>query len=220
MSNPPNRTTPGDAIRVLRGVLPKDGGGVRARRATCLLALLLACATGAMQAHAMPLSPPAPPESQAVSLEYAVKATYLYKLAPFVNWPAEEFAAPDAPFRICVVGNDPFGDFLDNAVVGRRFGNHPFEVHRLDSLTPDADCQIAFLSRVPSQSISQALEAVRGKPVLTVVDSTVPDRGGIMQFVVKHGRVRFDIDTAAAARNHLTISSKLLNLALVVRPPS
>jgi hypothetical protein len=56
--------------------------------------------------------------------------------------------------------------------------------------------------------------------VLTVVDSTVPDRGGIMQFVVKHGRVRFDIDTAAAARNHLTISSKLLNLALVVRPPS
>jgi hypothetical protein len=220
MSNSPNRTTPGDAIRVLRGLLPKEGGGVRARRATCLLALLLACVTGAMQAHAMPLSPQTPPESRAVSLEYAVKATYLYKLAPFVNWPAEEFATPDAPFRICVVGDDPFDDFLDNAVAGRRFGNHPFEVHRLDSLTPEADCQIAFLSRVPSQSISQALEAVRGKPVLTVVDSTVPDRGGIMQFVVKHGRVRFDIDTAAAARNHLTISSKLLNLALVVRPPS
>jgi hypothetical protein len=218
MSNPSNRTTPRDAIRVQRGVRPKAGGGIRARRATCLLALLLACATGATQAHAMPLSPQAPPESRAVSLEYAVKATYLYKLAPFVNWPAEEFATPDAPFRICVVGSDPFGDFLENAVAGRRFGNHPFEVQRLDSLTPDADCQIAFLSHVPSQGISRALEAVKGKPVLTVVDSNVPERGGIMQFVIAQGRVRFEIDTAAAARNHLTISSKLLDLALVVRP--
>ena len=219
MSNPPNRTTPGDAIRAQDVVLRKERREVRATRLACRVALLLACAA-AVRAHAMPLSPQAQPAPQAVSLEYAVKATYLYKLAPFVNWPAEEFATPDAPFRICVVGDDPFDDFLDNAVTGRRFGNHPFEVHRLDSLTPEADCQIAFLGRVPSQSISQALEAVRGTPVLTVVDSTVPDRGGIVQFVVKHGRVRFDIDTAAAARNHLTISSKLLNLALVVRPPS
>ena len=220
MSNPPNRTTPGDAIRAQGVVLRKGGCGVRAHRSTCLLVLLLAYAAGAVQAHAMPLQPPAQPAPQAVSLEYAVKATYLYKLAPFVNWPAEEFATPDAPFRICVVGDDPFDDFLENAVAGRHFGNHPFEVHRMDSLTPDANCQIAFLSHVPSQGIPQALDAVKGRPVLTVVDSNVPDRGGIMQFVITQGRVRFEIDTAAAARNHLTISSKLLNLALVARPPS
>jgi hypothetical protein len=220
MSNPPNRTMPGDATRVQGAVLRKERREVRASRSACLVALLLACATCAVQTHAMPLSPPTQPTPPAVSLEYAVKATYLYKLAPFVTWPAEEFASPDAPFRICVVGDDPFDDFLEKAVAGRRFGNHAFEVRRLDSLTPDADCQVAFLSHVPSQSISQALEAVRGKPVLTVVDSTVPERGGIMQFVIRHGRVRFEIDTGAAARNHLTISSKLLNLALVVRPPS
>jgi hypothetical protein len=155
-----------------------------------------------------------------VSLEYAVKATYLYKLAPFVDWPADEFAAPDAPFVICVVGEDPFGGFLEQAVAGRRFGEHPFEVRKLASLGAGASCQIAFITQPTSQSVSQALAEVNGKSVLTVIDSTVAEPGGIVQFVITQGRVGFAIDTAAAARNHLSISSKLLSLALAVRTSS
>jgi hypothetical protein len=34
---------------------------------------------------------------------------------------------------------------------------------------------------------------------------------------MRRGHVRFEIDNAAAARNHLVISSKLLNLALAVK---
>jgi len=174
----------------------------------CLLALLLACATGQARART----------GQAdVSLEYAVKATYLYKLAPFVNWPPTTFTAANEPFHICVAGDDPFGHYLEKAVAGRSLGTHPFEVRRMDSLTPDAACQIVFISHLPSQSVRQALDAVSGRPVLTVLDSTTDDPGGIVQFVIQSGRVRFVIDTAQAARNHITISSKLLNLALTVR---
>ncbi len=153
-----------------------------------------------------------------IPLEYAVKATYLYKLAPFIDWPPGAFASADAPFAICVVGDDPFDDFLAHAIAGRAFGMHPFVVHRLDALTGDADCRIAYIGRLHSQSVAQALASVQGTPVLTVTDSdTVADNGSIMQFVIKGGRVRFDIDNAAAARNHLSISSKLLNLAAVVK---
>jgi len=182
----------------------------RACQPACLLALLLACTTFEALARSEPSQP-------AVSLEYAVKATYLYKLAPFVNWPPDEFTAPDAPFRICVAGDDPFDDYLTKAVARRRLGAHPFEVRKLDTLTADAQCQIVFISHLPSQSIRQALDAVNGMPMLTVVDSTAPEQGGIVQFVIEQGRVRFVIDTVAAARNRLTISSKLLNLAVAVR---
>jgi len=51
------------------------------------------------------------------SLETAVKATYLYKFAPFVTWPQRP-----GPFVICVVGRDPFGPVLDQAVAGQRAG--------------------------------------------------------------------------------------------------
>lgn len=186
---------------------------LRARAMSGLLVCLLACASS--QALAQSSSDPS-----AVSLEYAVKATYLYKLAPFVNWPPTTFTAADAPMRICVVGDDPFEDYLDQAVAGRRFGTHPFQIRRLEVLSPTADCQIVFVSRLSSQDLAQALRALDGRPVLTVVDSTAPGQGGIVQFVMDHGRVRFDIDVAAAARNHLTINSKLLSLALAVRGAS
>lgn len=188
---------------------------LRARTPARLLALLLACT--ACEASPQPGTHPAP----AVSLEYAVKATYLYKLAPFVNWPPATFESPEQPFRICVAGDAPFDAYLQQAIAGRSLGTHPFEVHRLETLTPDSQCQIVFISRLSSQTVRQALDAVSGKPVLTVVDSTEPHaEGGIVQFVIERGRVRFVIDTGAAARNHITISSKLLNLALAVREAS
>lgn len=205
----PGRTRRRQPLRAwLAGRLP----GVVA----ALLAGWLACAIGAAPAHAAQAASKAPP----VSLEYAVKATYLYKLVPFVTWPPGEFASTNAPFTICVVGNDPFGGYLENAVAGRGFGGHPFSVRRLASLTPAAHCQIAFLAQLPAQDIRQALDAVSGQPVLTVVDSTTPDRKGIVQFVIRQGRVGFEINVGAAERNHLAISSKLLSLALAVRGPS
>ena len=53
-------------------------------------------------------------------LEYAVKAAYLYKFAPFVEWPAAAFASPSSPFQLCILGRDPFGAQLDHDVAGQR----------------------------------------------------------------------------------------------------
>lgn len=181
----------------------------RMRWAECVIALALLCASGES------LAQPGPTQ---VSLEYAVKATYLYKLAPFVNWPPNTFHAPNAPFEICIVGDDPFGDYLEKAIAGHSLGAHPFAVRRMEKLEPDTDCQIAFIGHLATQSLGDALAAVSGKPVLTVTDSDITNDGGsIMQFVIEHGRVRFDINTGAATRNHLAISSKLLGLALAVK---
>ncbi len=161
---------------------------------------------------------PALPPQPAISLEYAVKATYLYKLAPFVNWPPGTFNSPDAPFDICVVGPDPFDDFLEKAVSGHSFGTHPFRIQRMETIGSGDDCQIAFIGYVQPEKIREALQALHGRPVLTVTDSRQADfAGSIVHFVVRRGHVRFEIDNAAATRNHLVISSKLLNLALAVK---
>lgn len=178
-----------------------------------LLMLLLACAS----CEAIGQSDVSPPDG--VTLEYAVKATYLYKLAPFVDWPPQEFASPSAPFHICVVGQNPFGEYLTSAVAGRRYGTHPFQVRTLDVLRADEDCQIAFIGHRQPERVREALDAVSGRPVLTVTDAAAMDHA-IVQFVIDRGRVRFQIDTGAAARNHITISSKLLNLAMAVRNSS
>ncbi|MGE5567134.1 MAG: YfiR family protein [Parcubacteria group bacterium] len=154
--------------------------------------------------------------ARAASLEYPVKAAFLYKFAPFVEWPATAWVSPSSPLTLCVVGDDPFGGMLDRTVEGRRLGPHPIVVRRLERLAADSGCSIAYIGGSKAQSVSDALAAVQGTPVLTVTDEAEGGDRGIIHFVLRGNRVRFVIDDAAAAKNGMVISSKLMRLALAV----
>jgi len=180
----------------------------RVTRVSAMAAVALACALGGSSTA----------RAGDASLELAVKATYLYKLAPFVNWPPEAYASPTAPLVICVQGVDPFGQVLDRAVAGQAVGSHPVTVRRLARLEPRSACHIAYLAGGPAQSPAQALQAVERQPVLTVTDEA---RGGgargVVQLLLAGGKVRFSIDAGLAEADRLAISSKLLALAVAVK---
>jgi hypothetical protein len=148
-------------------------------------------------------------------LEVAVKATDLYKFAAFVDWPASAFAGPAEPAVLCVAGDDPFGAVLDQAVRGQRLGPRPIVVTRLERVDRAAGCHILFVSPSRRQGLADALDKVRGQPVLTVTDAAADAAArGMIDFVLKDSRVRFRIDPRAAERSGLVISSKLLDLAV------
>lgn len=153
------------------------------------------------------------------SLEYAVKAAYLYKFGNFVEWPASAFENSSSAVNLCVAGDDPFGDTLDKAVEGQHIGDRLIRVRRLKTVTRDSGCQILYVGGSDSERVAQMLNAVRGTSVLTVTDAadTSPSQS-VIGFVIKDDHVRFNIDAHAAAINGLTISSKLLGLALYVTP--
>jgi len=153
-------------------------------------------------------------EAQDVSLEYAVKANYLYKFTPFVEWPARAFATPGAAFSICIVGQDPFRAALDEAVRGQTVGGRPIAVRRMAVVEPGAPCHLLFIGRSPTQSLAAILRAVAGQPVLTVTDRSRGVEGGMIQFVMQDGKVRFDVDPRATQSSDIKISSKLLDLAI------
>jgi hypothetical protein len=149
--------------------------------------------------------------------EYAVKAAYLYKFGLFVQWPSSAFASPSSPVNLCVLGDDPFGKALDDAVSGQRIGTHAIVVQRLKAPPRGASCQILYLSpEFPNRA--QVLDSLSGNGVLTVTDGPKQGGQGVIHFVLKDARVRFDIDDEQAARDGLAISSKLLSLALNVKP--
>lgn len=154
------------------------------------------------------------------ALEQEVKATYLYKLAPFVEWPPRAFASANAPVTLCVVGDDPFGPMLDQAVEGKTRGVRPIVARRLERASPDSGCQIMYIAGSRQQSVADALHALEGAPVLTVTDAAPAERRGMVNFVRQDNRVRFEIDEAAASQCGVTISAKLLELAVSVRRKS
>ena len=153
------------------------------------------------------------------SPEAAVKASYIYKFAPFVQWPASAFSSPSAPLRVCVVGDDPFGNVIDRAVTGQYVGQRSIELRRLQGTDRNSDCHIMYVAGSGRQSVEQTLRNLRGTPVLTITDyASETNAKGIVHFVVRGNRVRFEIDDQAAAESNLTISSKVLSLAISVRP--
>ena len=161
---------------------------------------------------------PAVSRAQSPSVEYAVKATYLYKFAPFVEWPAGTFRSSADPLVLCVAGSDPVTDLVGDAVKGQVVGGRAIDVVRLSPAVHDPRCHILYMA-LKGAAASAVLERMRGTPVLTVTDAASDARAtGIVNFVVQDNRVRFEIDQRAAAENHLVVSSKLLNLASRVSP--
>lgn len=149
------------------------------------------------------------------SLEYAVKAAYLYKFGLYVDWPASAFASPESAIHLCIFGEDPFGNTIDEAVKGQLINRRPIVIRRLKAGSQESGCHIMYLGTSDIVRAAQHPKPMIGKGVLTVSD--VPGIG-IINFVIKDNRVRFDIDEEAAAQNGLGISSKLLDLALTVKP--
>ena len=147
------------------------------------------------------------------ALEYAVKAAYLPKFIPFITWPESSFASAAAPVNICLLGPDPFGGKLDQEAASFKAGERPVAVRHLAEFDPQAPCQLLFVGAGADPAlVDGALDAMKGKPVVTVTDSGLK-RHGVISFVIEADHVRFDIDDAEAGEDGLVISSKLLALA-------
>ncbi len=150
------------------------------------------------------------------SLEYPVKAAYLHKFAPFLEWPPRVMGGPAEPVTVCILGADPFGPTLDRAVQHERVGPRPLAVRRLADAEEAGGCHIVYLGK-GRRPVAESLRVLRGRPVVTVTDDAVGPTRGIIHFVTRENRVRFHIDDSLAAAGEIGISSKLLNLALTVR---
>jgi hypothetical protein len=149
--------------------------------------------------------------------EAQIKAVFLFNFAKYVEWPAAAFPNATAPIAIGVLGRDPFGDYLQH-VEGKMLQGHPFVIKHL---APDSDvsgCQILFISHSEASRMREILEKTSALPILTVgEDEPFAQNGGIIRFVLKNGNVRLAIDLNAAQKAGLTISSKLLAVADVVK---
>jgi hypothetical protein len=152
------------------------------------------------------------------SPEYVIKAAYLYNFAMFVEWPPDAFATPDSPLLIGIVGQDPFGWALERIVDGKRINKRRIVIDRVQSVQDAKHCHILFIGADDAARLPEFTARLDGASVLVVGDTdNVIKQGGAISFTVRDNKVGYDINLEAAKRARLTISSKLLNLARIVR---
>ncbi len=151
--------------------------------------------------------------------EYQVKAAFLFNFAKFVEWPAQTFRSPTDPINICILGQDPFGDALEHAVKGKTVETRVFLVpFRISEVHQASGCQILFISSTERKRVRAILAELKAPGVLTVGETEgFAVQGGMINFKLEDGRVRLEVNVEATERGQLRISSKLLNLAQIVR---
>ncbi|HEY4339439.1 MAG TPA: YfiR family protein [Steroidobacteraceae bacterium] len=170
------------------------------RQAGVFLALLCATAAGA-----------AAPDA------YQVEAVFLLHFTQFVDWPADAFSDAHAPFIIGVLGRDPFGTALDDAVRGETVNGHPLVVKRFAAAADMSPCQILFIDRSAVSDANRIIGSVSHSGTLTVSDVAVPGpEDVIIRFLNEDRRIRLRINVDFARTAGLTISSKLLRPAQVI----
>jgi hypothetical protein len=144
--------------------------------------------------------------------EYRVKAAIVYNLAKFVDWPPETFASASAPLNVCVLGLDPFGSVLDEALHGHLVGGRTMEVRRITD--PDAACHVLFISRSEQKRIPLITDQLKTQSILTISEQEgFAALGGMIELFTEGDRVRFAINIVALEGAHLRASARLREIA-------
>jgi len=157
--------------------------------------------------------------TQPVSQEYQIKAAFLYNFSRFVEWPKEAFQNAQSPLVIGIIGDDPFGSYLDDIVRGEKVASHPLVVRRFRRVDEIKTCHILFVSQSETNQMEQILANIKGRNILTVGDvEGFAQRGGVIRFVTESNKTRIRINVKAARTANLTISSKLLRVSEIITP--
>jgi hypothetical protein len=149
--------------------------------------------------------------------EYQIKAACLLNFAQFIEWPAASFAAPDAPIVVGVLGDDPFGTALEDTFQDESIQGRKLVVKRSHRVEDLKTCHMLFISNSEKDRLTEILASLGDASIVTVSEmDQFTQRGGIINFYLDHNKVRFEINTDAAQRKGLKISSQLLKRAKIV----
>jgi hypothetical protein len=146
-----------------------------------------------------------------VSLEYQVKAAFVFNFARFVTWPAGTFASPEAPLEIGLLGRDAFTTSIQKTLDGKTVEGRPLLVKQLNNA--DTPVQILVVS-AGEKRVSSVLKTLAGKPTLTVGESrSFLKQGGMIRLGLEDDKVRFSINQPAVDASGLVVSSQMLQYA-------
>jgi hypothetical protein len=177
---------------------------ILSRVAGPLLALAVMIAVTATAAPGAPVS------------EAQVRAAMVYNFASYTEWPGP--TAQEQPLVIGVIGNDAVALALQAS--GRLGSGREIDVQSLSASEELSRCQVLYVSGIADRVIAATLAKVSGMPVLTIGEQDhFTQLGGIIRVYSEGNRLRFEVNMTHASGVRLKISSRVLDLARLVRNP-
>jgi len=146
--------------------------------------------------------------------EYQLKANFLVHFLDFVKWPNSNSNSDDK--TICILGRNPFNNYLQE-LASFESNKNKFVMKYATTLNDTQDCHILFISRSETKHLSQILENLASRPLLTVSDIfRFAAHSGMIELASKSSKTKLIINLSAVRSVGIKLNSNLIDLAHVV----
>jgi hypothetical protein len=148
--------------------------------------------------------------------ERAVRAAYVFNLTKYVQWPQEK-----SELIIAFSGSPTTGEKLRELLEGKSSESRSIHVVLVPPEEDLPRCAILYLTDPPSKKLRASLDKLENRGILTVgeTDSFVRE-GGMVGLVKVRDQIQIQVNLEATQQAGVKISSRLLNLAVLVRSDS
>jgi hypothetical protein len=172
--------------------------------------------------------------AQAVDSEKVakIKSAFVLNFVRFSEWPPAAFEQDDSPIRVAVVAAPGVETYLPRLVEGATIGKRRVVVEAvpLPGSGEEAErrfvqrlrgCHVVYLGTRARDQQRRVLESLSADDALLVGDTPgFASAGGMLGLVLEEDRVVFEANRDAIDRSRVTVSSKVLKLARIVKEES
>lgn len=152
-------------------------------------------------------------QAPVVEARSKVEAAFLRNFARYVTWPPQAFDGDRSPWMVCVLGQDHFGDALNELLGGRIEQGRSFEIRHAETAEDLPTCHIVFVAIANPAQRRSVLRRLKDKPVLTVGSAAeFLAEGGVIRLVPGE-RMEMSVNLDQARNASLGIPAKLLEVS-------
>ena len=149
-----------------------------------------------------------------VSPEDKLKAVFIYNFTKYIQWPNYDTSET---FDIAVIGDSEIIIPLKEIEKKRTVDNKKIKIIHYQDINDINICHILFISSSEKKRLSDILQKVKDKNILTISGSEgFAEEGVTINFVIIEGKIKFEINNSAINQAGLQVSSQLLKLAILV----
>ena len=150
----------------------------------------------------------------AIAQNYKVHTVFMYSFTRYVQWPAEY---NQGDFEIMVLGDSPILDELKEMAKSRKAGDRDIKITKINSPSDIRKCNMIFIPDAKASQIGKVLGAVGGQPIMVISESEGAGlQGSDINFVIKDGKLAFELNQAAVNKKNLKVSMELSRLAILL----
>jgi len=146
--------------------------------------------------------------------EREVRSAYVFNLIKYLDWPGDRR-------ELCIIyaGDPGTGEVMQKMLDGKTIASQVIHVVQQPSDDQLERCVVAYFGDAKPEEMRKGLERLHGKSILTVGETEAFARdGGMIGLVKMNDSIQIQVNLEATHQAGLRISSRVLDLAVIVRP--